>query len=274
MKNEIYLNGSSKRILVVFFVFSFSMLIGCEDRVSQARNEGYREGKQDGYNNGYNTGYSEGKRIGFDNGHSAGYSKGKKIGYDKGNSAGYLKGKNVGYKNGHSTGYTEGKQKGIVVAVSKNGVPTIALAILIILFIFAFVFLYRFLKKPLNETISKAIDHIEEHRNRKNTIKKIQHHKKVIPELAHLSAEQSLNKIINEIQNDIDNLQTSEDITIFKNNLKRKYTDSKSKEARKIIEESFKFIEKISKSKNLSGDEKSKLYANLENKFKLKWSKL
>ena len=86
----------------------------------QGYKEGYEEGKSVGNEEGYAKGYEEGKSVGNEEGYAKGneegytkgYEEGKSVGNEEGYGKGYEEGKNKGNEEGYTKGYEEGKSVG------------------------------------------------------------------------------------------------------------------------------------------------------------------
>lgn len=87
-----------------------------EKGYSEGTDFGFNWGYQDGYNNGrtegYDTGYAEGETVGYDRGYAEGDLQGQIIGRSQGYEEGYRDGESYGYGSGYSEGELQGLTTG------------------------------------------------------------------------------------------------------------------------------------------------------------------
>lgn len=115
--------------------------------------------------------------------------------YDKGYSAGYSKGKYDGFSEGEAKGYTKGYTHGTLNYIQEHGLPSLGLAIIILLFFSAIYFIYKYFKAPSKRIIDQVTDLAEEKRQRKIVKKELERKKLSAEELARIRANNLANKI-------------------------------------------------------------------------------
>lgn len=216
-----------------------TLFIGCESQYDK------------GYKKGYSTGYSKGRDYGY----SIGYESGKYDGYDLG--------KKDGYKEGKDDGYSSGYANGTVAYVEEHGLPSLGLAVVILLFLAAIYYLYKYFKNPTKRAIDETIDAIEEVRQKNSVQKELIRKKQSIEEQARIRARNIANNVFKVTVQAIQDERSQAEIEKLKQQAEEKILEIQMEGIMQIAAEFQKSIEDLNAAEHLSAKEKSELFREI-----------
>jgi len=225
-----------KILSIVLFGILFT---GCESQYDK------------GYKKGYSIGYSEGEDYGYN------------IGYESGESDGYNSGKKDGYKEGKDDGYTSGYANGTVAYVKEHGLPSLGLAIVILLFFATIYYLYRYFENPTKRAIDETIDVIEEVRQKNSTQKELIRKKLSVEEQARIRAHNIANNVFKVTVQAIRDERSRAEIENLKQQAEEKILKIQTEGIMQIAAEFQKSIEDLNAAEHLSAKEKSELFSEI-----------
>lgn len=204
-----------------------------------------------GYNAGYEKGYSKGKSDGYESGHAFGYISGKSDGY----SEGYEKGEGDGYKKGYvdgTTGY-----------IKENSLPSIGLAVVVLIFVAAIFFIYKYFKYPTKRIIEKAIASSEEARQRILAQKELNRKRFSVEEQSRIKARNLANKVFEKTIKAITDEKSKTEIEALRQKAEKKILSIQLETILKIADEYQQSIEELKKSGYLTSKEKAELFSEI-----------
>lgn len=207
------------------------------------------------YDRGYNKGRSEGYSSGYDNGKEYGYRKGKDEWYEKGKDDGYTKGNNYGYVKGYTSGTLN--------YIEEHGLPSLGLSIIILLIIATTYYSFKYFKGPSKRIIDESIDIIEEARQ-KNILKNELKRKKLsAQEEAKIRAINLSNIIFCRTIQAMSDDKTIAELNNLKLEAEEKILQIQLDAICKIANEYQESIKCVVMSDNLSANEKTKLFTEI-----------